>query len=67
MKIKQLSEILNVDIRRAARQKFKKDLDVSYIDIKPLLNGGHQVSVRFYDGGETLNFEFDCHGHKVDG
>ena len=67
MKIKQLSEILNVDIRRAARQKFKKDLDVSYIDVKPLLNGGHQVSVRFYDDGETLSFEFDCHGHKVDG
>lgn len=66
MKIKRLSEILNVDIRRVARQKFKKDLDVSYIEVKPLLNGGHQVSVRFYDG-ETLNFEFDCHGHKVDG
>ena len=66
MKIKQLSEILNVDIRRATRQKFKKDLDVSHIDIKPLPDGGHQVSVRFRSG-ETLNFEFDCHGHKVDG
>ena len=66
MKIKKLSEILNVEIRREARQKFKKDLSVSCIDIKPLLNGGHLISVQFYDGGETLNFKFDCHGHKVD-
>ena len=65
MKIKQLSEILNVEIRREARQKFKKELEVSYIDIKPLLNGGHIISVQFF-GGETLNFKFDCHGHKVD-
>lgn len=64
MKIKQLTEILNVDVRRVARQYFKRDVDVDCIIIRCVDDGGHQISVEF-SGGESLNFEFDCHGHKL--
>ena len=70
MKIKQLSELLNVDIRRVARQKFKKDLDVRTISIMPLDGGDYHITVTFVTEtderpGRVLSFDYDCHGHLI--
>lgn len=68
MKIKQLTEILNVDVRRIARQKFKKELDVRNISIVPLDGGDYHVSVTFDDetnANKLLSFDYDCHGHLI--
>jgi hypothetical protein len=64
MKIKQLTEILNVDVRRIARQKFKRDLDVRNVAITPLDVGDYHITVTF-DSGELLGFDYDCHGHLI--
>ena len=64
MRIKQLSELLNVDVRRIARQKFKKELDVSNISVVPLDGGDYHITVTF-DSGELLSFDYDCHGHLI--
>lgn len=68
MKIKQLTEILNVDVRRIARQKFKKDLDVRNVVITPQDGSDYHITVTF--GAETkaspsLSFDYDCHGHLI--
>lgn len=68
MKIKQLTEILNVDVRRIARQKFKKDLDVRNVAITPLDGGDYHITATF--DAETkadalLSFDYDCHGHLI--
>lgn len=68
MKIKQLSELLNVDVRRVARQKFKKDLDVRSISIMPLDCGDYHITVTFVtetDEEPLLSFDYDCHGHLI--
>lgn len=73
MKIKQLTEILNVDVRRIARQEFKKDLNVFSVKVGFLENGGYRVFVEFEDIWDNndgwipaiLNFEYDCHGHLI--
>ena len=64
MKTKQLTEILNVDVRREARQYFKRDVDVSNIKVSAKQDGGHNVVVEFCGGG-TLRFDYDCHGHRL--
>ena len=68
MRIKQLSELLNVDVRRIARQKFKKELDVRNVAITPLDGGDYHITVTF-DGetnaSELLSFDYDCHGHLI--
>ena len=68
MKIKQLSELLNVDVRKIARQKFKKDLNVRNVAITPLDGGDYHITVTF--DAETLqpvslSFDYDCHGHLI--
>jgi hypothetical protein len=68
MKIKQLAEILNVDVRRIARQKFKKDLDVRNVAIAPLDSGGYHITVTFdteTKARSSLSFDYDCHGHLI--
>ena len=69
MKIKQLVELLNVDIRRICRQKFKKDLNVRNVAITPLDGGDYHITVTF-DGdvkaGHLLSFDYDCHGHLIE-
>ena len=70
MKIKQLSELLNVDMRRVARQKFKKDLDVRSISVTPLDCGDYHITVTFVTetskGPDSLlSFDYDCHGHLI--
>lgn len=66
MKTKQLTEILNVDVRREARQYFKRDVDIDHIKVNARPNGGHNVVVEFVGGG-TLSFDYDCHGHRQTG
>lgn len=68
MKIKQLSELLNVDMRRVARQKFKKDLDVRSISVTPLDCGDYHITVTFDSETKAdtlLSFDYDCHGHLI--
>mgnify|MGYP000293281822 CR=1 FL=1 len=72
MKIKQLSELLNVDVRKIARQKFKKDLNVRNVDVTPLDGGDYHITVTFWDalGDGTLqpirlSFDYDCHCHLI--
>lgn len=68
MKIKQLTEILNVDIRRIARQKFKKDLDIRNVAVAPLDCGDYHITVTFDSetkASSSLSFDYDCHGHLI--
>lgn len=73
MKIKQLIEVLNVDVRRIARQKFKKDLNVFSVKVGFLENGNYRVWVEFEDIWDDndgwipaiLVFRYDCHGHLI--
>lgn len=68
MKIKQLTEILNVDVRRIARQKFKKDLDIRNVAITPLDGGDYHITVTFdieTKASSSLSFNYDCHGHLI--
>lgn len=68
MKIKQLMELLGSDIRRVARQKFKKELDVRNVAIVSLDGGDYHITVTF-DGDvkaeHLLSFDYDCHGHLI--
>lgn len=72
MKIKQLSELLNVDARKIARQKFKKDLDVRNVAVTPLDGGDYHITVTFDAGTKAaspepilLSFDYDCQGHLI--
>lgn len=67
MKIKQLAELLNVDIRRICRQKFKKDLDVATVSVLPLDGGDYHITLTVEMDGhlKMISFDYDCHGHLI--
>lgn len=64
MKTKQLAQILNVDVRRLARQKFKKELDVIGVVVNDLDGGDYHITVTF-ETSEVLRLDYDCHGHLI--
>lgn len=64
MKTKQLAQILNVDVRRLARQKFKKELDIVGVVVDDLDNGDYHITVTF-ETSEVLRLDYDCHGHLI--
>lgn len=64
MKTKQLARILNVDVRRLARQKFKKELDIIGIAVNDWDDGGYRITVVFKTF-EALHLDYDCHGHLI--
>lgn len=67
MKIKQLAELLNVDIRKIARRTFKKELDIQNVSIVPLDGGDYHITIllRGEEQLHRLSFDFDCHGHLI--
>ena len=68
MKIKQLSELLSLDVRKICRQKFKRELDVRNISIVPLDGGDYHIVITFNNdtnANECLSFDFDCNGHLI--
>lgn len=64
MKTKQLAQILNVDVRRLARQKFKKELDIAGVVVNGLDDGDYHITVTF-ETSEVLRLDYDCHGHLI--
>lgn len=64
MKTKQLAQILNVDVRRLARQKFKKELDIIGVVVNDLDDGDYHITVTF-ETSEILRLDYDCHGHLI--
>ena len=64
MKTKQLAQILNVDVRRLARQKFKKELDIIGVVVNDIGDGDHHITVTF-ETSVVLYLDYDCHGHLI--
>lgn len=68
MRIKQLSELLNMDIRRIARQKFGKEFNVCNVHIERAgedePQGNCHINVEFEEGS-SIKFSYDCHGHLL--
>ena len=64
MKTKQLAQILNADVRRLARQRFKKELDIVGVVVNDLDDGDHHITVTF-ETSEVLHLDYDCHGHLI--
>lgn len=64
MKIKQLSECLNV-VCGQIRQKFKKHPEIAKIECLSKDGGGSDLRITTTDG-DSITASFDCHGHIVE-
>lgn len=67
MRIKKLAEILNVDVRRLARQYFKKELEIVGINVEESETGdSKKIVIAEFEGERKLKFKYDCNYHLLD-